>query len=271
MDFSNLPFLEKIAANIDKDKEQELVSKFQANGPDYKSAYKQLRRAYQPMIDSLVRRSKSTSANVPDTILYMRAETEFPKILRSYNPDKGTAVGTHVFERLKGHLQNAVGERRPGPYVPRNNQMEAGRLSQAIRDAQRKYDVTDPTDEQILEFYPGRTKEDIETNKKYLFRSFVGDKPMEVDNEGSPVTLGDMFTGESVLEDPDDEYHLMKIDRLEQLMKDKLSPEKYAVVRARHVEGKPMASIALSHGMSTTKLRSILSEWDRIRDENNGV
>lgn len=268
MDFA-FPFLEKIAADIDPEEEKRLVLQYQQGETEAerKSAYKKLRRAYQPMINSLVSQAKASSTNVPETILHMRAESEFPAALKIYDPARGAALGTHVYGRLHERFKNAIGENQAGPYVPRDNQKGANELSQAMREAQRTYNTANPTDDQILEFYPGRTKEDIEKYKKYLFQDFIGDKPMDVDSEGSPVTLKDQHTGESVLEDPEDEYRIMELERLDNLMKQELSPQDYEIVKAYRVDNKPMAQIALSHGMSTTKLRRILGDWDRIYKE----
>jgi RNA polymerase sigma factor (sigma-70 family) len=55
--------------------------------------------SYKPMIKSTVR--KWSGGNISDSVLRSKAEVQAVKAFRSYNPNKGTSLGTHVFNNMK--------------------------------------------------------------------------------------------------------------------------------------------------------------------------
>lgn len=55
--------------------------------------------SFKPMIKSTVR--KWSGGGISDSVLRAKAEVQAVKAFKSYNPDKGTSLSTHVFNNMK--------------------------------------------------------------------------------------------------------------------------------------------------------------------------
>jgi len=76
---------------------------------------------YQPIVHSIVNKYKTTGVS-PST-LRAKASTQLLKSLRSYNPDKGTAPSTHIWNNLQ-KVQRIASESLISGHIPEYRNMK---------------------------------------------------------------------------------------------------------------------------------------------------
>lgn len=264
--FSQSFFLEKQADDEKLDHAQETALALQFQQGDI-GAYKELRRSYQPLINRWVQRWKSGSDKVSTTQLKMAAEWAFPHLVMKYDPNQATALRSWLTTGINGHLQNEAGDAVLGPYASRQNHAEIKRFETAIKEATMEFGPR-PTKTQIMKYLPtGYTNEEYERMQRFMHTTSIGDAVTQGEDDDSPLRFRDQFTGVSVLDHPDERLHDMTLDRIEEVMRRRLTPQEYATIRGRVIEDKSMSQVGLEQHMSSTKLRSIISRWNEIKKE----
>jgi DNA-directed RNA polymerase specialized sigma subunit len=270
--FSKISFLNKeaLSQKYDADKEKELVERFQKGDMN---AFREIRRAYDPIITKIAINAQPNNREVSLAQIKAVVDGQFPRLLLSYDPTKAQ-LNTHLIGRMSGLASNAVKDYMIGPHIPRPQQDELNRYTQALREARQTHG-SDPNENQIFHFYkennPDKTKENFLDAKKYHHSTTIGDAPIGQDSEdgGAPMQLKDKYTGMSVLEDPEDTYRMLELDRIQNIMREHLDDTEFNVIKDHKINGETMARVAIRYNMSTTRLRSILDKWDRIREEHN--
>jgi DNA-directed RNA polymerase specialized sigma subunit len=269
--FIEQSFLPKNAAEerLDKDQERELAIRFQQGDLN---AYKQLRRSYQPLIDHLIGKWKPKHGKVSAAQMRMSAEWAFPHGVMKFDPhhEKQASLYSWMTGHMEGNIRNAVADLAIGPHVSRSFHAPLKRYTDAVNEARMEFGEN-PTEKQIIKYLPEDFKmEDLELVKRLVHTSTLGDVATK-NEDGSSLLFRDQFTGTTINDHPDEIFHDMKIDRIKEVMRRRLTPEEYAVINGRVIEGKSMAEVSLEQYVSSTKLRSIVDRWNAIKKEEGLV
>lgn len=236
------------------------------------NAYKQLRRSYQRSINTLVQKWKPQHERVTTAQLKMTAEWQFPHIVMGYDPthEKGSTLFHYVNTYMNRYLQNETGDAAIGPHVSRTYHSQVKEYEDAIRESKMEFGPN-PTGAQIAKHMPKKfAPEDLERLRRLSFTSTIGDDLTE-NEEGSAMRFRDQFTGVDVLDHPDAIFQDMRLERIKEIMRRRLTPVEYHVVEDRIIKNEPMATVALRYRMSSTKLRAILAHWNVVKREEGLV
>jgi DNA-directed RNA polymerase specialized sigma subunit len=265
--FTEQGFLPKRAADdrFDPDQEKELALRFQQGDLN---AYKQLRRAYQPLINHLVQKWKPGHGKVSAAQLRMSAEWAFPHGVMKYDPnhEKQSSLHTWMTGQLDGNIRNAVADLDIGPHVSRSNQSALKRYNDAVNEARMEFGQN-PTEKQIIKYLPEEfNMEQLDLIKRLVHTSTIGDVATK-NEDGSSLLFRDQFTGTTISDHPDEVYQDIRIEHIKDVMRRRLTPVDYAAVYARMIDGQSMADIGLRQNMSSTKLRAAIARWNQIKQE----
>ena len=114
---------------------------------DSKDPYKldELLTSYRPMIKSTVR--KWSGGGISDSVLRSKAEVQAIKAFQSYNPDKGTGLGTHVFNNMK-KVSRVVYENQNVSRIPEHRITKIGTFNNVRSFLEGKLD-REPTSQEL--------------------------------------------------------------------------------------------------------------------------
>jgi RNA polymerase sigma factor (sigma-70 family) len=101
--------------------------------------------SYRPMIKSTVR--KWSGGGISDSVLRAKAEVQAVKAFKSYNPNKGTSLGTHVFNNMK-KVSRVVYENQNVARIPEHRITKIGTYQNVKSFLEGKYD-REPTSSEL--------------------------------------------------------------------------------------------------------------------------
>lgn len=269
--FTEQTFLPKKAAEerFDKEKDKELALRFQQGDLN---AYKQLRRSYQGLIDHLIQRWRPKHGKVSAAQLRMSAEWAFPHGVMKYDPnhEKQATLLSWMTGHMEGNIRNAVADLDIGPHVSRTHHANLKKYNDAVNEARMEFGPN-PTEKQIIKYLPEDFNMDqLDLIKRLVHTTTLGDVATK-NEEGSSILFRDQFTGADASDHPDEIFHDMQIDRIKDVMRRRLTPQEYAIIDSRIIQGKSMADVGMAQFVSSTKLRSVIEHWNKIKKEEGLV
>ena len=241
---------------LSQDEEKELLKKFQAGD---QLAFEKLRISLRSLVEKAITDVMPSGNSVSASNLRLRADTYLPKILQSYDLNRGIKLNTYVINQLHGYLRNAVRENMTGPYVPRNQHDDLNRYRQAIRDAEMQYGSR-PTEDQIRQFYPSGAANDFDKIKTYHVNSYLGDAVYGNEEDDEALTFKEQFDTDNVITD-DDLFAEMLEEENQQFLEEKFTPEEKKIIDMVTKQGQSFVQVSLSLGISTAEVRKVIRRW----------
>jgi DNA-directed RNA polymerase specialized sigma subunit len=246
--------------NLSQEEELELLKKYQSGDVQ---AYTKLRVSLRNLMEQAIRNAIPSGSPELAPILRSIAETKLPEILKIYDPNRGVKLNTFILNQLSGHMRNAVAENMSGPYVPRNLHTDLARLKRAERDARMEFG-TNPTDDQIRQFYPEDiAKTPYDKIKQHHMNSYLADAKFSNDDDDEALTFKDQFnTGYGIEED--DIFSSMFEEENEQKVSTHFTKDEQKVIDKVMKEGQRFVEVALSLGISTSEVSKIMRRYHSV-------
>lgn len=249
-------------ANFSREEELQLWKDFVEKN-DYK-ALKKLKYSLRGFIRSLVSRNINTDGSVSEAQILARIDGELPNILRKYDPNRGVQLNTFLQNHLTGHIKNAVKENQLEAHVPRTEAPQLSYYRSGLEAAKLEYGDK-PTDKQILQFAPELNNiAGVQRAKQYHVRTSIGDA-MHGSGEGDAVQFKDQFLNNGFTESALDAS--LKLNDVKKTI-ETLNPQDKRIVEEHIYNGRHVTDIALSLGVSSSKVRKVIKDWqDSVKEK----
>lgn len=245
---------------LTQEEEKDLVKKFQQGDL---AAYRRLRISLRPLMEGVIGNALPSNNSISSSNLRFRAENELRDILLKYDPNQNVKLSTYVTGQLRHRLSNATKENVIGPHVPRNQHDDLYRYRQAIRSATMEFG-TNPTEDQIKQFYPQDSRNPFDKIKHYHVRNFLSDAEFGGEDEDDPLTFKDKFTvGQNTITDDDLFASDFEEDHNE-LVSTHFNNKEQQVIDKVMKEGQRIVQVALSLGMDTSEVSKIMRRYHSV-------
>lgn len=242
-------------ASFSREEELKLWEDFVKNN-DYK-ALKKLKYSLRGMIRSIVSKYINKDGSVSEAQILARIDGELPNILRKYNPSSGNQLNTFLYPHIVGHVKNAVKENQLEAHVPRTEAPQVSYYRSGLESARLEYG-DNPTDQQILQFAPELNDiAGVQKAKQYHVRTSIGDV-MHGTGEGDPVQFKDQFMNHGFTQSSLEAS--LKLNDVKKTIED-LNPQDKRIVEEYVFNGRHVTDIALSLGVSSSKVRKVIKDW----------
>lgn len=242
-------------ANFSREEELKLWEDFVKKN-DYK-ALKKLKFSLRGMIRSIVAKYINTDGSVSEAQILARIDGELPNILRKYDPNSGNQLNTFLYPHIVGHVKNAVKENQLEAHVPRTEAPQLSYYRSGLEAAKLEYGDS-PTDNQILQFAPELNNlEGVQKAKQYYVRTSIGDV-LHGSGEGDAVQFKDQFIHNGFTQSSLDAS--LKLNDVK-IAIEALNPQDKRIVEEYVYNGRHVTDIALSLGVSSSKVRKVIKDW----------
>lgn len=257
-------FLPKVAlAKYDRQAELELLKQYQTTN-DIK-ALKKLKISFRPLVRKVILQQKPNNDDISISQLALRIDGEMPRLFKNHDPSKGE-LNTYLTNQVQYLVQNAVKENILGPHVPRPEQDGLYVFKQGLNQASLEFG-SNPTPKQILKFAPSLgSLDEVERIKQYHTETLIGDAKHGNEDSGF-VAFKDQFMTTSV--DEGDRLRSLHMDEIKRLLNE-LDPQDKAIINQYVFNGKSMADIALSLGLSSAYVRKVINQW-KEKTKSKGI